>query len=143
MIMFCHFFPVVAFQQVMLTDELKIRSSFLHLLSHLLFREGKRVVSGNDADLKLTRLLDSDKTQDGGAERADDVTAVPSENSEEKNECVVDGAELCRLLLGAYNNGDKQAKEGIEERKLVVLALRHLLCVSYKAKETAIEGVWC
>ena len=121
----------------MLTDKTAIRTVFLHLLAHLLLREGKRMVSGNGPTLRLARLLDTDKTKEEGTEILHEATSIRNEESALKFE----GEELYRVLDGVYDN-DKQTKEGsyMEERKFVVLALRNLLCISHKAKETAIKG---
>lgn len=125
----------------MLADETTIRTNFLHLLSHLLLREGKRTTSGKSGNQKLTRFLDTDDTHGRDTETVDDVTSLHNKKStlEEKLEFKGNGADLCRILYVVYDS-DKQTKEGIEERKFVVLALRNLLCISYTAKETAIEG---
>ena len=137
------FHLVAAFKDVMLADETTIRTNFLHLLSHLLLREGKRTTSGTGTKLKLTQLLDTDNTQDRDTVRVDDITSIQDEKStsEDKLEFSGNGADLCCILYGVYDI-DKHTKEdcSIEERTFVVLALRHLLCISYKAKETAIEG---
>ena len=137
------FYLLAAFKDVMLADATTIRTNFLHLLSHLLLREGKRTTSDKGTTLKLTQLLDTDNTQDRDTVRVDDITSIQDEKStsEEKLEFSGNGADLCCILYGVYDI-DKHTKEGCssEEGTFVVLALRHLLCISYKAKETAIEG---
>ena len=140
------FYRLAAFKDVMLTDEATIRTNFLHLLSHLLLHEGHRSTSGKGANLKLTHLLDNDNTQNGDTEKIDSAVSIQVEKttSEVKLEFTGNGTDLGDILHEVYDN-DKPAKDGCstEERKFVVLALRNLLCISYKAKYTVIEGKFC
>ena len=128
---------VAAFKDVMATGEIALRANFLHLLSHLLLREGRRATSDKNASNKLAHLLDADNTSEDDTERIKDVAGIHSEKFQGN------GADLCRILYGVYDDNDKETKEGIcnDERKFCVLAFRNLLCISYKAKETAIEGM--
>lgn len=116
-----------------------IRTHFLHLLSHLLLREGRRAVSRKGGKHNLTCLLDGDSKP---ANDTDETNLDGDESkSEEKLEIKANGAELCTILYAQYVN-DTQGKQDrcVEERKFAVLALQNLLCISYKAKQNAIEG---
>ena len=123
----------------MLANEAIIRTNFLHLLSHLLLREGHRATAGKEASQKLAHLLDSDDTHGKDTEGIDSVTSL---DEEKKLEFTGNGTDLADILYGAY---DSDTKKGscIDEKKFVVLALRNLLCVSYEAKDTVIEGKFC
>ena len=137
------FYLEAAFKDVMATGETALRTHFLHLLSHLLLREGKRTTSDKNASHKLAHLLDADNTREDETERMKDVASIRSETaSEETTSFQGNGVDLCRILHGVYADDDKQTKDNYnDERKFCVLAFRNLLCISYKAKETAVEGM--
>lgn len=128
----------------MVTGEITLlRTNFLHLLSHLLLREGKRTTLDKTTSHKLAHLLDAGNTSEDDAERMEDVASIHSERaSQETPKFQGNGADLCRVLHGVYADDDKQMKDSCnDERKFCVLTFRNLLCISYKAKETAIEGM--
>ena len=126
-----------AFKDVMFSNDVKTRTNFLHLLSHLLLREGRRSTLGKESHNKLAQLLDTSSNL-----TSDEEKIVPVAQDSEKNPKLEgNGAELCDILQKAYDdeNGSKDAG-CLEERSFLVLAFRNLLCISFQAKDAAVEG---
>ena len=134
----------------MLGDKDDLRASFLHLLSHLLLREGKRVTStvhpsGRTAGQGLASILDR-KENDSEATMNGYITAGSDEAKTTDDELNIhfkgNGSELCAVLLRAHDkNLQDKTEQHIEEKTFVESALKSLFCVSQGAKETAVRGM--
>ena len=134
------------------TDEAHLRTSFLHLLVHLLLREGKRVMAGRKANQRLADILD--KNHEKREENTRKViqngvnTGTPQEDrkmtaeNDKRDEFSGNGSELCSILLLAYDESNLQDKplHNHDERNYVLSALKNLFCVSRAAKATAVKG---
>lgn len=123
---------LVAFNDVMLCDTIVVGEQFLRLLSYLFLREGKRILSKSKITHKLTNLLERESSRtnnDNDLQTGDEFQG--------------NGTDLAVILHKLYENSKVPNKEAFfTRRKLVSESLRHLLCVSFKAKETAIKGMF-